>query len=517
MEPSREQKFQRVLQILTGATLLLIVSIVWKGFVGQDAKHNEERENIARTSVLNAPDAAAPNSPKPKKVKRAATNATELNVKPSLVQSLLEKEEKDGFAILGEGKYGEALEFYQKKAAANPKDSENYRILGDISFIQKDYKSAEEYYDLGLAFQPNDPRLFIKAVRSLLGQRKFIEAQKRLDETTIPNSPASEFYRGALYALLNQKEKSKEFLEKAKNGDDLKISEKAKRILSAYEEFDFTTDGKIEHLQALLAKAFDEIGEYQMAISIGLDALKSKEDYRDAWIVIGHAYFAEKKYSDANAAFNRAIELDSEIALTHFYLGLTNGALNEYEKAITELEKAESMGLDGGILTAQQKAKSFDKLGQFEKAYEWYVKILDLKGESAKPTEYVRPIVLALEQFQTPDKAYILANLNFSFHPRNPESFNLLGWTALELGKYDEAKKHLEQALSLDPTLAASYFNLGKLFEKQNDTAQARSYFEKTLELAKRKGDASTTQAAMNRLQSLPSEQKGQTLTLSSP
>ena len=106
-----------------------------------------------------------------------------------------------------------------------------------------------------------------------------------------------------------------------------------------------------------------------MAISLGLDALKSKDDYRDAWIVIGHAYFAEKKYSDARAALERSIELDSTLALSHFYIGLTLGALNEHEKAIAELEKAESMEFDGGFLASGQKAKSFDALQQFEKAY----------------------------------------------------------------------------------------------------------------------------------------------------
>lgn len=503
MEPQREKKLQRALKILTGLTVLLTLFVVWKAGSKPETPKAKKQTVNQKASVLHGAE-------KPKKVRRPTnTNSNvilrqaqddRVSNEKNLVDTLLEKE--DGEGLLLEGKLSDALEYYRKKAAQNPQDAENYRILGDLSFTNKDYKNAEEYYDLALALRPNDQKLFIKSVRSLLNQRKFGEAFDRLEKTSLASSPALELYRGAIASLLNQSEKSKKHLEIAASETDPVISEKAKRILNAYEEFEFTTDGKIEHLQTLLAKAFDEIGEYQMAISLGLDALKSKDDYRDAWIVIGHAYFAEKKYSDASAALRRALELDSSVSLAHFYLGLTLGALHEHQKAIEELEKAESQGFDGGFLASSQKAKSFDTLQNYEKAYEWYVKALDQKGTLAQPHEYVRPITLALEKFHTPEKAYLLAALSFSRHPRHAESLNLLGWTALEFGKLDEAKRHLEQALALDPTLAAPYYNLGKLSEIYGEPAKAREYFEKALALAKKRKDASIEQATLLKLQS---------------
>lgn len=397
MELQPEKKLQRILQIFTGVILILVVLSLWFGL-----RSKTTLPETAQTSVLQNQN----------KVRRP-------------LSLTIPKEEP-------------ALE-----------ESKNHLVLGNTAFQNKDYKKAEEYFDLALTNFPNDERIFVKFIRSLLGQRKFLEAKNRLDISAQYISPAVELYRGLIASLFNEQKKSKEYFEKAKNGNDRRSAEKALRVLQAYEEFIFTTDGKIEHLQALLAEAFDEIGEYQMAITLGLDALKSKEDYRDAWIIIGHAYFVEKKYSDAKAALIRAIELDTSIPIAHFYLGLVLGVLEDHRGAIAELEKVESFGLDIGILGAEQKAKSFDALSEFEKAYDGYIRVLDEKGALAKPDEYLRPITIALENLHEPEKAHLLATFNFANYPKEPMSFYLLGWTEWETGKVNEGKEHLERALQL--------------------------------------------------------------------
>ncbi len=295
-----------------------------------------------------------------------------------------------------------------------------------------------------------------------MGQRKFLEAQNRLEvaaeaaaseaspEAELSNGASPlDLYRGLTASLLNQAEKAKQLLENAAKSPEPIIAEKAKRVLQAYKDFSFAVDVRIEYLQTLLAEAFDEIGEYEMAIAIALDSLKSKEDYRDTWIILGHAYFAERKYRDASSALSRAIELDASSPLAHFYLGLTLGALQDHEGAIRELTKAESLGLDGGIFSDYQKAKSFDALGKYEDAYELYVKVLDQKGKKASPDEYLRPVTLAIEILNAPEKAFALAGINFSLHSEDPMSLYLLGLSELSLSKTGNAEKHFTQALAM--------------------------------------------------------------------
>lgn len=459
-----EKKLQRILQIITVITILLIVLILFKGF----GETNEIRKT-GTASVLPL-----------RKLKRPAPTVT--------------MEEN--------GRGDEAFEFYRKKAAAEPKNSEHYRVLGDISFEKKEYKKAEEYYDASLALAPKREELLAKLIRSLISQRKFLEAKNRL-ELDKRDMPILNLYRGILASLLNQQEESKKFLAEAKEKGNSEVKEKAEILLKAYEEFGLTSDGKIEHLQTLLAKAFDQIGEYEAAIVLALEAIKSRDDYRDAWIILGHAYYAERKWSDSKAALERSVELDSTHPISHFYLGLAEAALGNKEQSVQEIEKAESLGLSGGAFVALEKAKNFDVLKDYQKALEWYEKALKIKGELAKPEEYIRPIVVAIEHIKDLNRAHELAAENLEQHPKNAVSLNLMGYAEVALLRVVDAKKHLEESLKIDPGLPAAHFNLGKLSESLFDLEAAKKHYEQALDLAKKRKDVSIENAAFKQVSSL--------------
>ena len=104
------------------------------------------------------------------------------------------------------------------------------------------------------------------------------------------------------------------------NFPESELGEKAQKIIDAYREFDYFRDGLPIHLRTLLARSFNQINEPTLAIWLLRDVLTEKTDYRDAWILLGYAYYNLQQFSLAEDAFYKAYELDTEKPETQFIL-----------------------------------------------------------------------------------------------------------------------------------------------------------------------------------------------------
>lgn len=60
---------------------------------------------------------------------------------------------------------------------------------------------------------------------------------------------------------------------------------------------------------------------------------------------------------------------------------------------------------------------------------------------------------------------------------------NNLGWALYNLGRYDEARRHLETAIFLNPKMCLAYNNLGRLHAHLGETDRALERFQKAVEL----------------------------------
>ena len=74
----------------------------------------------------------------------------------------------------------------------------------------------------------------------------------------------------------------------------------------------------------------------------------------------------------------------------------------------------------------------------------------------------------------------------------NPSDSFLQHALALEyikLGDDEMARKLFEELLEKDPSYVGSYYHLGKLFERRNDSARAIKCYEKGMEKARAAGE----------------------------
>jgi tetratricopeptide (TPR) repeat protein len=60
---------------------------------------------------------------------------------------------------------------------------------------------------------------------------------------------------------------------------------------------------------------------------------------------------------------------------------------------------------------------------------------------------------------------------------------NNLGWALYNLSRYDEAKRHYDMAIFLNPKMCLAHNNAGRLFAHTGDTKQALKHFDKAVDL----------------------------------
>ena len=63
------------------------------------------------------------------------------------------------------------------------------------------------------------------------------------------------------------------------------------------------------------------------------------------------------------------------------------------------------------------------------------------------------------------------------------EAHNYLGFLLLQAGDYDDARYHLERAVTLRPAFTLARNNYADLFRIEGDTARARIEYQRVLEI----------------------------------
>ncbi len=382
--------------------------------------------------------------------------------------------EKNGFT-------GLAVADYQLAHQLEQKNSEPFIKIGRIHLQNKQFAQAQANFEEAVKLDQNNTDSQIYLGRTLLQQRKIEEAREIFNKIK-SDTQAVKYYQGIVAGYFEDYENSKKLLQMAlelHTTEDL--SKKSQNFLNAYGEFDFNQGSSKVHLKTLLARSYNQTGEYEMAIPLLFDALKEQKNYRDAWVLLGYAYLNVEKYQDAIEALEQGRKLDSQKSETLFFLGLSYYGKNELPKAAETLEQAKKNGFQPVIQVEQKLADIYMELKQYDKAAKNYQSVVLLNDENIN--YYIRPIWLYLEKLNQPERALSLAERAANNHPALAMGYNLLGWAQIGANQLDGAEKNLEKALQMDNKLDAAYLNFGKLFEKKGQPERALTYYIKAHEI----------------------------------
>ncbi|MFA5829177.1 MAG: tetratricopeptide repeat protein [Candidatus Gracilibacteria bacterium] len=381
------------------------------------------------------------------------------------------------------GYYSLAIAEYEAASKLDLTNPEPFVKIGRIHLLNHEYDAAVANFQQANKLAPNNTDTLVYLGRSYLGNRQIDEA-KNLFANLNADSQTAKYYQGIIAAFSGEYDKSKDLLKKAvEMGGSDDITKKAQNYLNAFNEFNFNQGGEPIHLKALLARSFNQTGEYQLAIPLLFDVIKAQKDYRDAWVLLGYAYLSIDKYQDALESLNQAKNLDPQKPETYYFLGLTYYDLNNLPLAAANLELAKKNGFQPVIQINQKLAEIYLQLKDYNKSAQNYENVLAINDQDIN--YYIRPIWLYTEKTNQPDKALSLAEKAYLKHPNEAMSYNLLAWAQISAGQLDQAEKNLQTGINIDPQLEAIYLNFGLLNEKKGNTSQALTYYQKAHDMGK--------------------------------
>lgn len=373
---------------------------------------------------------------------------------------------------------------YVRAANLEPGRIDPYLKLIETHFELRNYKKALSNAELALQINPNHLEARFDMIRIYIKLSDFDTAKNLLDTypaSAIPDARVL-YYQGLLSALFGNHDVAQKFLKEAKvASSDPALSSQVSTVLEAYQEFSFTQAAEELYLSELIARSFNKVTEYEMAIHLLKNVLKERGDLRDGWILLGFAYLNLEKYQFSLTAFEKAYSLDSEWPTTQYFLGVTHKELAHFDDSIVFFNLALSNGFEPELVVYRHLADLYFETQDYEKSAEAYEKVLEVSKDDVD--SFVRPVWLYLDFIDDPQKALKLAETAALTFPDSAMSYNLLGWSYAGLGDNDKAERNLKKAIELDPNLAAAHYNLGNLYEGQNRHQLALDAFQKSYDL----------------------------------
>lgn len=320
----------------------------------------------------------------------------------------------------------------QDREAQNSLDS----LSSEADSIQVMLKSLSQQIQM----YPKNPALYIE--RSYLlytgGDTKLaiVDIEKAISLN--PKDPEAYYLRGFYDMVSNRDSSAEAYLMKA----------------VAYGSDNPETYNSLGNLKTFQSKYSEALSWYQEAI---------KKDSADPAYpyACGMVYYQQKKYPQALTWFEKSLRLDPYFTKSLLQL------YTYYSEVKRDSKKARQY--NEVIL----QTDSLHPLGRFHRAAEIQEQAFAAGKQSGAGGKYERLMMEAIEEYS---KALI----------RNPGFVQALynrGYAFYALAMYDEALADFEKVLVSDQYHARSYFMIASIYEYRKDWANAKKYYEITLQL----------------------------------
>jgi len=232
----------------------------------------------------------------------------------------------------------------------------------------------------------------------------------------------------------------------------------------------------------LLAEEYLRAGAYVNAQKLLCKIISKDRNNVAAWLLYGQVHGFQNAHADAEQAFSQAIRLNHRLLEAHAYLGLACMKQDKNEKAIVAFKAA---------LAIQPQLKMalinliilLHKLDRQHEALPYQEQWLALDPHCCRAHYSAAVLYQEIQQLQAAREHYEqVLKLGSSGVSAYSTQLNL-GVVCYGLRDFEASIAHSQQALSIKPDCAVSYFNIGNAQKEQGKLDEAIDSFDEALKI----------------------------------
>jgi tetratricopeptide (TPR) repeat protein/capsular polysaccharide biosynthesis protein len=418
----------------------------------------------------------------------------------------IEQQLKLAISHLEQGKTESSVEICQEVLRQYPNCAIAYRILGNIREAQEQLKQAALAYTKAIELQPDDVaayahlaqlyrnagwiddavllyqtalqlqtnwiELYYHLGEALYQQGNFVQSISIYQQAIAQNPKYAPPYMGLALVFKAQSQ-----LE-----DAIKLIKQAISIDPNYTE-----------AYNVLGCLLIESSQFLEAIEIFQQAMTQKPEWAILYNNIGQAWLAQENKRKAISAYHRALELKPDLTVAYLNLAQLYQQHNNYKIAVDYFQKAIQHSPEN-ILAYSDCGYLFQKQGKFDQAMACYQKAIALDPKFVEAychrLEAMAISDTETDEWQLAKQACVrflrsLQQFNFNFgnfsacDPSTESSKNLplynyliefhvhLGNALRRYGKFDQAARHYQDALQIQPDRVEIYWRLADCLIQQ--------------------------------------------------
>jgi len=183
----------------------------------------------------------------------------------------------------------------------------------------------------------------------------------------------------------------------------------------------------------------------------------------------GNTLYKKGQFDEALAAYDKAINLDSNYSKAFYGKGLTFVKQRKYEEAIEAYKQA--IEIDPSYARAYSAMGSVYKdMKKYNESVEAYQKAIEIDTKSYATIYNLALVFNSMKDYPNAIKYFRMAT---QVKPDYYKAFTLLGETFMNSGDADQAVMALENALAIKPDYDRANFQLAMIYNKMQKYAEA--------------------------------------------
>jgi tetratricopeptide (TPR) repeat protein len=402
---------------------------------------------------------------------------------------------REAAQLLRQGYTENALAAVREGLKVAPESVEGWNLLGLVYGQQKEYAPAVAALERALKLDPRSTKTHTNLGSIYFAQDKLDLSEKefRASLRQDPRDRDANYNLGMVLLARAQPERALAFLKRITPPDD--SSQIA--LIEAYFQ-------NREPAQALrLARAVSEQARNDVRPHFSIGVLLAREKQYDPAIHeleladalspgtpeilhnLGQAYLRREKYDKAEEALNRALSLSPDSPDTLYLLAEVYAAEQKDLQALELLLRARKLAPENTDIIFL-----LGRLSMMQSYYEDAIQVLE-EGVKVAPRRPDLRAALGESYFSTGkvDKAIEEFQKLIELDPSAP-SYAFMGLCYRHLGRFEDARKYLNEGLKKNPQNAACLYNLGFIDSKQGNYAGAEKVLEQSLRASPNYSDA---------------------------